>query len=257
LRPEYGLPALRDIRLRRALAHTIDKQGLIDGLFEGQGGIADTFVGREHPFYSEIDRAVTKYAYDPLDAERLMNEAGFRKDRDGFFASGTGERLQPAFWITSGSQTERLLALLTDDWRRNGYDFQPYVIPIAQARDNQLRSTFPGLLNYGVSPSLSQAFETFISIQIGSAENRWSGQNRGGWANPQYDRTLDALHGTLDASERVQRMAEMAKLLSDDLPNYPLAVNLGAITHLSVLKGPSRGTRETTDYWNIQEWELQ
>ncbi len=256
LRPEYGLPALRDLRVRRALAHTIDKQSLIDGLFDGQGGIADTYISRTTAFYPDVDRAVTKYPYDPNRAEQLMNEAGLRKEREGFFVSESGQRFQPGFWITAGSQTERLLALVTNDWQRNGYDFQPHVIPSAQARDNQFRSTFPGLLNYGVSPSISNAFETFITQQIGIAENRWSGQNRGGWSNPQYDRLVDAWNSTLDSTQRVQRMAEMARILSEELPNYPLAANLGAITHVAALKGPDRGVREATDYWNIQDWEL-
>ncbi len=257
LRPEFlQTPVLRDIRVRRALAHTLDKQELVDALFEGQGRPADTYVDPASSAFAEVDRAITKYPYDPRRAEQLMSEAGFRKDADGIYASDTGDRVQPGLWVTSGSQTERTLAILTDSWRRNGVNIQPHVIPNAQARDNQVRSTFPDLLNYGVSPSLVAAFETFISSQIPTAENRWSGQNRGGWNSPEFDRVYDALSTTLEPNERVRRVAELARLLSQELPNYPLIANLGAITHLSILKGPEPGTPETTYHWNVHEWEL-
>ncbi len=257
LRPEYQqTPALRDIRVRRAFAHTLDKQELVDALFEGQGRPSDTYIAPGSPAFAEVERTLLKYPYDSREAEQLMGEAGYRKDRDGIYANDAGDRVQPGLWVTSGSQTERTMAILTDSWRRAGVNIQPHVIPNAQARDNSVRSTFPGLLNYGVSPSLLSAFETFIISQIPTAENRWSGQNRGGWNSPEFDRTYAALNTTLEPNERGRRMAELARLLSQELPNYPLMANLGAITYLTILKGPEPSTPETTHHWNVHEWEL-
>jgi peptide/nickel transport system substrate-binding protein len=257
LRPEYQqVTALRDVRVRRALAHTIDKQTLVDALFEGKGRPADTYIGPEHAFYPEIDRVLAKYPYDPRQAEQIFSEVGFRRGGDGVYVSDAGDRIAPGLWVTSGSQTERTLAILTDSWKRVGVDIQPHVIPNAQARDNQVRSTFPGLLNYGISPGLVTSYETFIIRQVPAPETRWGGQNRGGWVHQDYDRTFAAFTTTLDRAERTQRLAELARMLSQELPNYPLMANLGAMTHLSVLKGPEAGTPETTPHWNVWEWEL-
>jgi peptide/nickel transport system substrate-binding protein len=258
LRPEYQqTPALRDVRVRRALVHTIDKQTVADALFEGRGRPADTYIGPEHPFYPEVDRLLAKYPYDPRQAEQLMGEVGFRRGSDGIYVNDAGERIAPGLWVTSGSQTERLLHILTDSGKRLGIDIQPHVIPNAQARDNQVRSTFPGLLNYGISPGYATSFDSFISRQIPSPETRWGGQNRGGWNHPPYDRAYDAFVSALDRGERVRRLAEVAQIISQEQPNIPVMMNLGAITHLSVLKGPEAGTPETTVHWNVHEWELQ
>ena len=258
LRPDYlATPALADIRVRRAVAHAIDRAGLLDGLFDGQGPIVATFVGQEEPFYAAVDRVLVKYSYDPRRAEAIMNEVGYRKDRDGFFADETGDRFQTSFWVTAGTQTERLMALITDTWQRAGFDVRPRVIPAAEARDNQARSTFPGILNYGISPSTVAAVESLTRAQIGTAANRWGGQNRGGWANPDYNRVFDAFENALDRGERIQRLADLARIISEDLPTYPLFSNLGAITHLSVLKGPEVGTPDTLIHWNVHEWELR
>jgi peptide/nickel transport system substrate-binding protein len=257
LRPEFlQFPALADVRVRRAFVHGTDRQAQLDGIFDGQGSISHTYISREESFYPEIERAVVKYPYDPRRAEQLMQEAGYRKDRDGIFASESGGRLQPTLWVTSGSQTERLLAIMASAGPAAGFEFQPRVIPTAQARNDETRATFPGLLNYGITRGLSRVWETFSSGQIGSAANRWSGQNRGGWASAEYDRLVEAMNSTLERGERMRRMAAVARLLSEELPNFPLFPNLGAVTHLSTLKGPEAGTPDTTWYWDIQDWEL-
>jgi peptide/nickel transport system substrate-binding protein len=256
LRPEYGHRALADVRVRRALAHGIDREALNEALFSGKGPIVHSFVAPEAPIYPEVDRAVVKYPYDPRRLEQLMGEAGFRRDREGLFANEAGERFNPAYWVTFSTQLERQLAIMTDTWRQAGVEFQPYIIPGPQARDNQVRSTFPGLLGHGVSPSTTSALETFSSDQIPAPATRWGGQNRGGWSNAQYDRLLAAYSGTLDRAPRNQHAVQMFQLMSEELPNYPLFQDLGTIVHLSTVKGPTGQAPEGLAHWNIHEWEL-
>lgn len=66
LRPEYaGSPAQLDIRVRRAMAHSLDRPGIDDGVFDGQGFITETIVPVTESFYPEIDRVIARYPYDP------------------------------------------------------------------------------------------------------------------------------------------------------------------------------------------------
>src|SRR5206468_11588874 len=85
-------PALLDLRVRRALAHAIDKQALLDALFEGQGTIADSAISPEDSYFPEVEPVITRYPYDTRRTEALMNEAGFFKDAEGFYGSVAGER---------------------------------------------------------------------------------------------------------------------------------------------------------------------
>jgi len=57
-RPEYvGDEALLDIRVRRALARSLDRQALNEGLFNGIGFPTETIVPPTAPFYPDFEAA--------------------------------------------------------------------------------------------------------------------------------------------------------------------------------------------------------
>lgn len=64
---------LDDIRVRRAMAHAMNRKGLIDGFFKGTKGEAHTVLT---PSFPENTDDVPKYPYDPARARALLKEAG-------------------------------------------------------------------------------------------------------------------------------------------------------------------------------------
>jgi ABC-type transport system substrate-binding protein len=256
-RPDYLKSApLLDVRVRRALAHTVDKEALNLGLFDGDGTPAHTIVSPLAPYYRDVDSAITKYAFDPRRAEQLLSDAGFARDSSGMFASASGERFQPPIWVTSGSLFERQVQIMVDTWRRAGVDAQGYVIPVAETRSNESRVLFPGMLSHGVSTAERQGLETLSSGQVPTERNRWRGANRPGWSNGDYDRLWESFNTTLKRPERNKIVVQMMQVLADELPYIPLFYNLSVQSWLSTLKGPTGGTPETLPYWNLHEWEL-
>ena len=108
-RPEYvGDPALLDLRVRRALAHTVDRPTLNYGLFNGLGAPTESPVPPNIPFYSEVDRLMTKYPLDLNRASQLMSEAGFTRNAEGFFADRQGQRFHLDFAVQNSSEIERM-----------------------------------------------------------------------------------------------------------------------------------------------------
>jgi ABC-type transport system substrate-binding protein len=99
----------------------------------------------------------------------------------------------------------------------------------------------------------------FTASSIPRPENRWFGNNRGAWANPDYDRLAESFNSTLDQNERVQQMAQMVKLLSEQLPAISLYYDVGAVPHVAALRGPRPVGPDTSGLiaWNIQDWELR
>jgi peptide/nickel transport system substrate-binding protein len=261
-RPEVVTPrALLDLNVRKALAHAIDKSALNDGIFDGQpiASVDDTFIHRYHRndyvpdverAVRELDRAITKYPYDTRRSEQLMAEAEFVR-RDGAWTSPGGERVNMEVWSDQGPQYERELAIVAETWQRAGFEVRQYILPAAQLRDAQVRNTFPAI--YTTS---SSRLESLYGQSAGSPANRWAGNNRGGWSNPEYDRNFEAFGTTLDVSERIRLVVDMMRIVSDNVPSWVLYHNPSVSAHYAKLRGPDSASL-ASDVWNIHEWELR
>jgi peptide/nickel transport system substrate-binding protein len=262
LRPEYvGDKALLDLRVRRALAHAIDRQALNDGLFDGFGAPTDTPVPPSVSFYPELEGIAPKYALDTDRASQLMSQAGLSRDGEGFFSAADGTRFHLDFTVQTSSELERMQAILSDSWRRAGFDVRTNVMGVQLFTAQETRHTLPGL-GYSFFPNTGE--RAFYSTEIGTAANRWTGSNRSGWNSPEYDRLWNAMNATLDSNERGKDVAQMVALISENLPGFTLYFSQANYTWVASLKGPSArvnsgfGTvsKPTTQYWNIQTWQF-
>jgi len=185
-----------------------------------------------------------------------MTDAGYAKDRSGFFANAAGERFRPNVQSDGAAQFEREMNLIQDIWGRIGIEIQPYMLPAVQVRNNEPRNTFPDLYITSTGARES-ALNIFAANEIGTAANRWAGNNRGGWSNADFGRWWGAFNTTLDRSERNQQVVELSKVVSDQVPSMPLYFNISPIGHVAALRGPDMGTPESLAFWNLHEWELR
>ena len=257
MRPEYASPsAPLDPRVRRAVAHLVDKPTLIDTIFGGQGILTDTPIWSGSQWGAAVDNSIPTYPHDLRAAEGLMNQVGFRRGPDGLYAGAEG-RLSPLELVSTATPDKvQQTAVLSDWFKAAGFDTQQRIIPAAQARDNEVRSTFPGLLVISGTGG-EAALSLLASASIPGPGNRWVGVNRGGWISADYDRIFDAFNTTLDRGERVGQVRQMLRIYSEELPIVSLAFSVGDDAVVNALKGPTTVAPESNTPWNIHEWELQ
>jgi peptide/nickel transport system substrate-binding protein len=256
-RPEFQqVPDLLDVRVRRALAHAIDREALNEGIFDGQGLMSDTYVTPQVPYYRELDRALRKYPHDLARSEQLMSEAGISKGRDGFFLNAAGQRLSIPYLVQAGTEYEKSGTILTDLWRRAGFDVQMAVLATAARGDASVRHSFSGL-HHNAQGAGEKAALNFTMQQVGTAANRWGGVNRGGWSHGEYERLYDAFVSTLDRTERDQHMIQMMVLLSEVLPAFQTYLRFTMVAHTANLRGPAVIVPESMNVWDIHAWELR
>jgi ABC-type transport system substrate-binding protein len=254
LRPELASPrALLDLRVRKALGHAIDRQAYNEAVYEGEVILADIMIPPTTNYYPQVDRAIAKYPPDLRRSEQLMLEAGFTRGPEGIHVSSSGGRFSTEVRSTATADLQQERSIMASQWRQAGFDIQEASVPLAQAQDGQVRATFTGLQNWGGGigePGLG----TFTSSAIPSRDNRWVGANMGAWSNPAYDRLFDVFSNTLDRAERTRLIAEMGRILTEDVAFISLHYSAAVIARAGPLLGPEPFSYETTATWDIHEW---
>jgi ABC-type transport system substrate-binding protein len=87
-------------------------------------------------------------------------------------------------------------------------------------------------------------------------ENRWTGSNRGGWSNLEFDHLSENLGRTLETNLRARLVAQMSGIVSRDAVAIPLYFYGYPVAATSQIVGPSAVVQETAFEWNIHEWEI-
>jgi ABC-type transport system substrate-binding protein len=168
-----------------------------------------------------------------------------------------GERFSPELRGTAAGQEEQETAINAANWRRAGVDVRIRMISEVEDRDRQFRSTFPSFA--GQSTGLED--ETLLLKLYGpnsaTAAKRWAGSNRGGWVNADYDRFYDTLTTNLDRTERERAIVQAMKLVSEEVPLYPLYYHYVVQAHAASLRGPASTAPGAEGTWNIHEWAFR
>jgi peptide/nickel transport system substrate-binding protein len=249
--------ALLDVRVRKALAYTIDRTAINEAVYGGTLGYADSVISPRSEWGQAADRAAVKYPLDLRRAEQLLGEAGFAKAPDGIYSSASAGRLSVELKTNAASDNEAEMSIMAAGWRQVGMDVQEAVLPAAQAQDNEVRSTFRGLYSNNTPPG-EAGIVNHTSSRIPRPETRWNGSNRGGWSDAEYDRLADAFGMTLDRAERNRQVAEMVRIFTDDVAAISLFFRVQPWVYISAIKGLDREVApEAMAAWNIHQWTFE
>jgi peptide/nickel transport system substrate-binding protein len=247
-RPAYlKVPAFTDLRVRKAIAFSLDRQAIVDGLFDGLIPPSDSFVFPTAANFAETERTIAHYPLDLRQAESLLNDAGWRKGTDGVYANAGGERFAFEHMAVQGDQNNRQNAIMSDSWRQAGFDVRQTTLSTALSGDGEARGTFPGL-----STVSGGGFNSFSTSVLSSPATRWVGTNRSGFSHPEYDRLYEAYLTGLDASEQLRLEVQMMKVVTENVGGIFLFLGPGAFAYRSDLVGPAAGNI----IWNVHDWDL-
>lgn len=256
-RPEYVSPrALNDTRVRGALLLAIDRKELAETMLEGEGMVAEAMVPPTVGYWNAVERAVTKYPYfDPRQSEQLMADAGFTKASDGFFTRPGDGRLSLEFRGVAEGQEAQDSTIMADYLRRGGFDAALNLLTRAQrVASEELQTLFPALSSNNNTLRADMGMTKLATRSMATPENQWLGSNKTGWSNAEFDDRYAAWASSLDRGQRDQHMVEMARIVSQELPNLPLYLNFEVVAHVANLEGPRVRAPRTVKYENIHEW---
>ena len=102
----FKLAWFTNLEFRRAIAHSIDKEKIVQILMNGLGYPQDSAMSPSSGFFYNPD--AIKYKYDLAKAKEILRKAGFRdKNADGYLEDKSGHTIEFNLYTNSGS-TERM-----------------------------------------------------------------------------------------------------------------------------------------------------
>lgn len=240
-------PLFRDVRVRQALLHAINRDELIATFFENKALMAHTLLHPSEPGYQAAELASTKYRFDPPKAVALMDAAGWRRGSDGVLVNEAGERYEVTYRVPlNDTEQIKMQAVIGDYWAAVGVRLVPDNVAAEIARDRRERDRFIGIT------------ETDAGTSLLSLVRRWHSRYSDVWANPQADRLLERFDGAFDPRETEQVLVDISKFFTEDLPVLPLYYTPEPIAiHNRLRNAPPRhnSSGENQAEWSCYEWE--
>lgn len=251
-----------DVRVRRALAHMLERPVLVDAIFGPLVSVADTFVSPTDPIHRLLEqRGLARYLHDPAQADRLMAEAGWVRPPGGSYRSADGRPFTLDLTYSDSPENITEATAVAGQWKAAGVaDLTHSPIPneATTAIKNEMRHNFSGVQGSQTRDDIRGM--PYTTSQMGTADNRWTGGNRGGYSNPEFDRLYDRALVTLDLGQRQDLMADFLKVLVDDVAMINIFYDPGQATGAvrKGIRGPGGGTslQLNVSAWNIHEWEM-
>lgn len=194
-----------DPLVRQALNHAIDKQAIVDGLFEG-------FTVADAPVVPAVfgHASVGPYEYDPERARELLAEAGYA---DGFEMTLHHPTGRYPLDSTVAEVLQDQLSEVGIDVTLETREWSSYLSFTGQAPEDAEYDAF--MLGWG-TVTLDSDYGLYALLH----SNQWNpnGNNRGFYRNDEVDALLDEARVTTDQDARAELYAEAMEIIWDDAP---------------------------------------
>ncbi|MCA9544652.1 MAG: ABC transporter substrate-binding protein, partial [Myxococcales bacterium] len=203
---------LADVRVRQALAHGIDRQGIIRHKFRGVATAAQGMLPASHWAYAP-DQA--RYPHDPAKAAALLDAAGFPPGPDGV-------RLTIELKVNTDKFRRNLARVMTADLAKIGVDLQVQAFEVGTLLSDVKSGNFQAYMLQWGDPSEPHFYNWIFHgerVPTPSEPNR--GGNRGAYVRPEVSALIDQGR-VAPEGERAAIYQQIQRLVAEDLPYLSL-----------------------------------
>ncbi|WP_295542126.1 ABC transporter substrate-binding protein [uncultured Thiohalocapsa sp.] len=204
---------LRDVRVRRALSHAIDRRALVQDVLRGTAEVADGPVPRA--FHWAFDPHVPSYAYDPARARALLTEAGYGDELTLNFVvpQGGSGMLAPLAMATA---VQGDLARVGVEVRIQSYEWNAYLARVNDGLDGETDLAAMAWMTNDPDTLPS------LALRCGAVPSA-GGFNSGWYCNPAADQLIEQARTATDRKARARLYRALAQVVQRDAPWVTIA----------------------------------
>ncbi|MCB9947628.1 MAG: ABC transporter substrate-binding protein [Rhodospirillaceae bacterium] len=199
-----------DVRVRQALNMAVNKQAIIDAIFQGAGRAA---INPIPPTIWSYNDAVEDYPYDPEAARALLAEAGYP---DGFATNIWAMPVQRPY----NPNARRMAEIIQADWAAIGveaeivtYEWGEY---LSRSKNGEHDTVLLGWTGDNGDP------DNFLYVLLG-CDATDDGTNRARWCYEPFNDLLVQAKRTVDLAERTRLYEEAQVVFKEQAPWITIA----------------------------------
>ncbi|MGB1204064.1 MAG: ABC transporter substrate-binding protein [Chitinophagales bacterium] len=209
-------PRLEDKRVRRAIAHLVNTNEIIDVLLYGLG---EPVTGPIHPSKSYYNKNLKRINYDVEKAVGLLKEAGWEDtDNNGIvdkIVDGKKMEMKLKYTTNAGREHRKNIGiLLKENAKRAGIEIEVEILEWTVFLEKNKRREFDlkclGWVQSPMPDDMKQIWHTSSDSPDGS--------NQVGFGNEESDRIIDKIRETIDEGERAKLYMRIQELIYEDQP---------------------------------------
>ncbi len=233
-------PYFADKRVRRALTLLIDRPGIIGKMMYGLPKPTNC-----HFYWASAacDQSMQPLPYDPVAAQRLLDEAGWKDSNGDGVRDKAGVELKFVFMLpVAGVETARWAAKLKEDFAHAGIEMQLQSVEWAAFSKRLTEHSFDACtLLWGGGPRDEPT-------QIWHSSGIKGGSNVISYRNAEVDKLLEDARSMFDDDARNAMYRRIGAILQDEQPYTFMYVR----PELSLLSKRIKGARASLIWWQFE-----
>jgi peptide/nickel transport system substrate-binding protein len=244
----------KDVAVRRAFAHALDRKGLTEAVLRGQvNPLQSSLV----PFQLGYRAVFERYGYNTGQARKLLEQAGWRPGGGGIFEKD-GKRLSIEVQTTEGNdQRRKNIEYLASRAKAAGIELVYKGTPADRlfggvlTRGEYQAAVF-GLAG-GLDPTQTQIYE---SRSVPTKANGFAGQNYYRLRDKALDDLLVKSDRTIATDARAELIGRWQARVADLVPLVPLYQRPQTVAYREQLKGVLQNPTQAEVFWNSGSWSV-
>ena len=239
-----------DVRVRRAIALAVDREGIVKISGFGEYRPKSDFLAANTRFYDPSFQDALRY--NPEEANRLLDEAGWTaRDSEGY-RTKDGKRLSAEVLLAEGLVSVTDSVAIQADVKKVGVELRISQLPPLQILERRAANTYQaggsGVWHTNTPDGL---YILYHSNEIISSKR--IGQNAARLSDAQLDELLTEARRSQDPQRSQQLYSAAQKRLTELVPAVPLYENYSLTAHNARVKGvvydTSHNTAVFTSVW--------
>jgi len=213
-----GHPSLQDPQVRLAIHHAVNKEALVDRTLDGRGSPGTTVIPPLYPEHAEPEVPVT---YDPEEANRILDEAGYARGPDGIRTMPDGsDPLVYTLYARQNSETSQTTIKFLQGWLEAiGIDSTAETVSEGRLYEIAGEGTFD-MYEWGwvVEPDPDYQLSTFTCGQFSYENDRGTvraGLNDSFYCNEEFDTLYEQQSTETDRDARAEIVKQMQLMAYD------------------------------------------